>query len=254
MQLTAPLTLDGISVALGGTPVLTDVSCRLGVGDVVAVLGSNGSGKSTMIKAALGLVELSAGSARLFDQPLATFHDWARVGYVPQRATVGVRRATVNDVVGTGRLGHRKPFFPRSRADRAAVSAALEMVRLTDRRHDELALLSGGQQQRALIARALAAEPELLILDEPTAGVDLHQQQVLAGVLADLVGQGMSMLVVLHEAGALGPLIDRALVLEHGRVVHDGAPPHRNDPHDHHHDDDHPDHHDHPAAVVTGPA
>jgi zinc transport system ATP-binding protein len=234
-------------------PVLTDVSCRLGAGDVVAVLGSNGSGKSTLVKAALGLVEVSAGSVRLFDQPLARFHDWARVGYVPQRATVGIRRATVNDVVSSGRLGHRKPFFPRSRADRTAVTSALEMVRLAQRRSDELALLSGGQQQRALIARALAAEPDLLILDEPTAGVDLHQQQVLASVLNDLVGRGMSMLVVLHEAGALGPLIDRALVLERGHVVHDGAPPHRHDPHDHH-DDDHDDHHDHPGAVVTGPS
>lgn len=237
MQLTPTLDVDQVSVVLGGTPVLDRVSCRLDAGDVVAVLGSNGSGKSTLVRAALGLAERSAGTVSLFGQPLERFRDWSRVGYVPQRATVGVRRATVHDVVASGRLGHRKPFVPATRADRAAVAAALEMVRLTDRRGDELAVLSGGQQQRVLIARALAAEPELLILDEPTAGVDLQQQQVLAAVLADLIGQGRSMLVVLHEVGPLGDLIDRSLVLEHGRVVHDGPPPHRDDPHGHHHDD-----------------
>ncbi len=249
---TALLELDRVSVALDGTPVLTDVSCRLGSGDVVAVLGSNGSGKSTMIKAALGLVELTSGSVRLFDQPIDRFRDWARVGYVPQRSTVGIRRATVLDVVSSGRLGHRRPFVPQTRGDRAAVASALAMVRLTDRRGDELAVLSGGQQQRALVARALAAEPDLLILDEPNAGVDLHQQQVLASVLSDLVDQGTSMMVVLHETGALGSLIHRAVVLEHGRVVHDGPAPHLHDPHGHHHGDG--PHHDVGRGPLAGPA
>jgi len=229
------LTLDHISVSRGGTPVLTDVSCAVRRGEVVAVLGSNGSGKSTMVSAALGLIPVSGGSVRLYGTEPARFRHWHRIGYVPQRSTVGMRGATVRDVVASGRLSRRPPFGWMRASDRAAVQAALEAVNLADRARDELALLSGGQQQRALIARALASEPEMLVLDEPLAGVDLSQQEVLADVLRALVGQGVAMLVVLHETGPLGSLIDRALILENGSVVHDGALPHLGAQHRHRH-------------------
>ncbi|MET7441288.1 ATP-binding cassette domain-containing protein, partial [Streptomyces sp. NPDC005568] len=111
------------------------------------------------------------------------------------------------------------------RADREAVRRALEQVGMSDRAKDSVDALSGGQHQRVLIARALAAEPELLIMDEPMAGVDLASQEVLARTLREQVDQGATVLLVLHELGPLEPLIDRAVVLREGCVTHDGPPP-----------------------------
>ena len=111
------------------------------------------------------------------------------------------------------------------KADREAVRRALELVGMADRAKDNVDALSGGQHQRVLIARALAAEPELLIMDEPMAGVDLASQEVLARTLRGQVEAGTTVLLVLHELGPLEPLIDRAVVLRDGCVVHDGPPP-----------------------------
>jgi zinc transport system ATP-binding protein len=216
------LRATDLSVELGGLPVLRGVDLAVRPGETVALLGGNGSGKSTLVRALLGLTPLSRGSVELFGTPLARFHRWAKVGYVPQRSTTGFNGAKVREVVATGRLAHRRPFVPPRASDRAAVAQALRAVDLTDRAGEDLAVLSGGQQQRVLIARALAAEPELLVLDEPTAGVDLAHQQVLTSVLADLVSRGTAVLVVLHEIGTLGDLIDRGVVLRDGRVALDG--------------------------------
>lgn len=111
------------------------------------------------------------------------------------------------------------------KADHAAVRRALELVGMADRAKDSVNALSGGQHQRVLIARALAAEPELLIMDEPMAGVDLASQEVLARTLREQVASGATVLLVLHELGPLEPLIDRAVVLRDGCVLHDGPPP-----------------------------
>lgn len=229
--MTDALAIDGLVVALGGSTILHGVSCRVAAGEVLAVVGANGSGKSTLIRAALGLVPHQAGSISLFGTPLAEFRDWHRVGYVPQRSLLGMRGATVREVVATGRLAHRPPFVPMRRRDRDAIRSALAAVNLLDRAKDPLVSLSGGQQQRALIARALAGHPDLIVLDEPTAGVDLAQQRVLAGILAEQVAQGLSVCVVLHETGPLAPLIDRTIVLEHGEVVYAGTPRQLSDEH-----------------------
>jgi zinc transport system ATP-binding protein len=216
------LQATDVSVELGGLPVLRGVDLTVRPGEAVALLGGNGSGKSTLVRALLGLVPLSRGSVQLFGTPLRRFRSWAKVGYVPQRSTTGFNGALVREVVAAGRLAHRTPFVPMRAADRAAVSWALRAVDLTDRAGEDLAVLSGGQQQRVLIARALAGEPELLVLDEPTAGVDLAHQEVLTAVLSDLVAAGTAVLVVLHEIGSLGNLVDRGVVLREGRVALDG--------------------------------
>ncbi|WP_344562342.1 metal ABC transporter ATP-binding protein [Streptomyces axinellae] len=212
------VTLRGATASLGARPVLRGVDLTVGRGETVALLGANGSGKSTTIRAVLGQVPLSGGELELFGTPFGRFRDWRRVGYVPQRSTAasGVP-ATVREVVSAGRLARRR-FRPLGRADKAAVHRALELVGLADRARDPVDALSGGQHQRVLIARALAGEPELLIMDEPLAGVDLASQEVLAGTLRDQVTQGSSVLLVLHELGPLAPLIDRAVVLRDGRV------------------------------------
>ena len=232
------LTVRDVAVELGGRPILRGIDLTLETGDVVALLGANGSGKSTLVRAVLGLAPVVRGEVALFDTPLGRFRSWQRVGYVPQRATAasGVP-ATVAEVVAAGRLSRRRPLMPLRRADKDAIAAAAEAVGLSDRLKDGVATLSGGQQQRALIARALAGEPDLLVLDEPTAGVDLVSQEAFAGTLRTLVERGVTILMVAHELGPLADLIGRAVVMRDGRIAYDGPPlaSFAEAGHDHHH-------------------
>lgn len=239
---------DG-AVALGGRPILRGIDLSVHPGEVLAILGTNGSGKSTLVRTLLGLVPTTRGQVRLFGTPLDHFHDHHRLGFVPQRATAasGVP-ASVGEVVAAGRLSRRPFWRAAGRRDRAAVAEALATVGLADRTHDNVATLSGGQQQRVLIARALSGEPDVLVLDEPTAGVDLGSQRALAETLRTLVSRGATIVVVAHELGPLAPLIDRAVVMRDGRVTYDGPPADLPpDPHGGHH---HP-HDPHDTADAT---
>ncbi|WP_353947044.1 metal ABC transporter ATP-binding protein [Streptomyces sp. HUAS MG91] len=219
------ITLRKVTAELGSRPVLRGIDLTVRRGEVVALLGANGSGKSTAVRSIIGQVPVTGGAIELFGTPRGRFRDWARVGYVPQRTTAaGGVPATVTEVVSSGRLS-RARFGILRRADREAVTRALESVGMADRAKDSVDALSGGQHQRVLIARALAAQPELLIMDEPMAGVDLASQEVLAATLREQVAAGTTVLLVLHELGPLEPLIDRAVVLRDGCVRHDGPPP-----------------------------
>ncbi|MFF2776568.1 metal ABC transporter ATP-binding protein [Streptomyces sp. NPDC058052] len=219
------ISVRGATAALGARPVLRGVDLTVRRGEVVALLGANGSGKSTAVRAIIGQVPLTGGTIELFGTGRKRFRDWARVGYVPQRTTAAAGvPATIREVVASGRLSRRRFGFA-TRADKAAVDRAIDLVGLADRAGDSVSALSGGQHQRVLIARALASEPELLIMDEPMAGVDLASQEVLATTLREQVAGGTTVLLVLHELGPLEPLIDRAVVLRDGCVVHDGPPP-----------------------------
>lgn len=216
---TPLLAAEGLYVSLGGLPILRDVALRVERGEAVAVLGGNGSGKSTLIRAVVGLNPLQEGSVRLFGQPLQGFKEWSRVGYVPQHSTLSVSNASVQEIVTSGRLSHRKPFRWFRRADREAVAGALELVGLADRAKWPFRSLSGGQKQRTLIARALSTEPELLVMDEPFAGVDLHSQAGLANLLAGLRADGLGIAIVLHELGPMAQVLDRTVTLCDGRLV-----------------------------------
>jgi zinc transport system ATP-binding protein len=235
------LELDGLAVAYGSRLVLSGVHLRVRPGEVVAILGANGSGKSTLVKAALGLVPARAGRVSLFGVPLRRFRQWRRIGYVPQRldAASGTP-ATVREVVATGRLDRRALGRPAREEDRRAIDAALAAVELSGRDGDPVGTLSGGQQQRTLIARALATEPELLVLDEPTAGVDAASQAAFARALERFAAGGGTVLLVAHELGPLEPLVSRAVVVHDGRIAHDGPVPvptgeHARPDHDHVH-------------------
>jgi len=233
-----------LTVAIGGRPVLREINLRVEDGEFVALMGANGSGKSTLVRALTQLWPLTGGTVELFGTPLDRFHDWHRVGFVPQRSTAasGVP-ASLWEIVASGRLSRRRLLRPLSRADRAAIHDAIEVVGLSHRYNDRVSQLSGGQQQRVLIARALAGEPDLFFLDEPTAGVDLPNQQALARALAELKRRGATILLVAHELGPLAELVDRAVVMRDGRVAFDGEPladhavhdPSLGDPHTHHH-------------------
>lgn len=241
---TAPIRLRNGSVAIGGRPVLRGIDLRIGRGEFVALMGANGSGKSTLIRTLTGLLPLTTGELDLFGTPVDQFHDWRRVGFVPQRvgAASGVP-ASVWEIVASGRLTRRRLLRRLSAADRAAIDEAIDVVGLTSKAHEGVSQLSGGQQQRALIARALAGEPELFFLDEPTAGVDLPNQLTLAWSLERLKRSGATIVLVAHELGPLANLVDRSVVMRDGRVAYDGAPladhavhqPRFGEAHAHHH-------------------
>lgn len=221
----AEVRLRSASFGYAGHPVINDLTLRIEPGEVVALLGSNGSGKSTLIRGLLGLGDHLGGQVEIGGQPLTRRTDRTRLGYVPQRHTLsGSIRSTVREVVATGRLSHRPWWRPASRRDHALVDAALETVGLADRAGADVATLSGGQQRRVLIARALAGEPSVLIMDEPTAGVDAASQEVLANVLQRLVQTGVTMVVATHELDALAGIVDRIVEMDAGHLSFDGTP------------------------------
>lgn len=238
MTNSVPFALTGGRVALGGHTVLDGVDFVMNPGEFAVVLGANGSGKTTLVRSLLGLVPLARGELRLFGTPASRFREWWRIGYVPQRfsAASGVP-ATVEEVVLSGRIARARRLRGYGRIDRVAARRALETVGLDGKHHEPVDTLSGGQQQRVLIARALAGDPDVLVLDEPVSGVDIEHQEIFATTLAGLRASEHSVLLVAHELGAMQDLVTRAVVLSAGRVVYDGAPldEHFHIEHVHHH-------------------
>ncbi|NMM24488.1 MAG: metal ABC transporter ATP-binding protein [Phycicoccus sp.] len=230
--------------------VISNVTMDIHAGEVVAILGPNGSGKSTLVKGLLGLNNHLGGQVALFGTPIDRFHDHARLGYVPQRHTLSASvRATVAEIVAIGRLPHQSWLGRSNHEDRRIIKESLAVVGLDDRTTVDVSTLSGGQQRRVLIARALAAQPDVLIMDEPTAGIDLASQEILSEVLARLAARGTTMLIVTHELQALRRVLTRIIQINQGRVTFDGPPANNElsqasqgpdlDDHDgHHHDED----------------
>lgn len=224
-----PLTLaeaEGLVFSYGAEPILRGVDLAVEAGEFVALVGANGSGKSTLLRLLLGLERPDAGAVRLFGVDPRRLHDRWRIGYVPQRAVLTTALpATVEEIVAAGRLARRGWHRRLNGDDREEVDHALESVALADRRRDSASSLSGGQQQRALIAKALVSRPELLILDEPVAGVDLDSQARFRDSLVHLVkDHGAAVLLVSHELGAVADDLDRVVLLRHGSIAFDGAP------------------------------
>ena len=230
------IELTGAGFGYTDRRVVSDVDLTVHSGEVVALLGPNGSGKSTLVRGLLGLVDQEGGSARLFGIPRDQFTEHTRIGYVPQRHSLSSSvRATVTEIVEVGRLPHRPWWKPQGREDREVVRESIRAVGLVDRANEEVASLSGGQQRRVLIARALAGRPEVLVMDEPTAGVDLPNQQVLADTLTHdevdlaeglsrLAAEGTSMIVVTHELEALADVVTRIVCMDAGHLDFDGSP------------------------------
>jgi zinc transport system ATP-binding protein len=220
------IDLEGVSFAYqGGPPVLRQVDLAIERGEFVAIAGPNGGGKTTLLRIALGLEQPSTGTAKLFGETAARSTRRAGIGYLAQRAQLGIESpVTVQEVVAAGRVPRLGVVGRFGRSDRAKVAAAIERVGLGGLEQRPIATLSGGQQQRALIAKALAGEPRLLVLDEPTAGVDVDAQEALAALLDELHRElGATVLLVSHEFGAVERYVER-LVLVRGTVVFDGPP------------------------------
>jgi zinc transport system ATP-binding protein len=211
------LRLDGVSFSYEkGPPVLRDVDLGVERGEFLAIAGPNGGGKTTLLRLVLGLEQPSSGKVELLVRRLA---------YLPQRAQASVDAPlTVRELVTAGRAPRTRLIGPLATADRSAVREAIARVGLAPQADRRLTTLSGGQQQRAFIAKALAAEPELLALDEPTTGVDTEAQEAIAALLQQLRADlGMTILYVSHEFGAVERFVQR-IVLVRGRIVFDGSP------------------------------
>lgn len=208
-----------------GVPVLTDVVLSVGEAEFVAVAGPNGGGKTTLLRLLLGLERPVLGEILVFGRPAGRRDRSRRIGYLPQRASVGgAAPVTVRELVSAGRLAPSGITGPLRRADREAVDLAIERVGLGDRATAPLRTLSGGMRQRAFIAKALACEPALLVLDEPTTGVDVESQESLGTLLEELRRElGVTILYVSHEFGAVERVVER-LVLVRGGIVFDGSP------------------------------
>jgi zinc transport system ATP-binding protein len=221
----AILTADAVTFAYGTETVVDGVTFEIEPGEFVALVGPNGSGKSTLLRVLLGLLPPASGHVLLFGQdPRELEHRW-RLGYVPQRPALAREiPATVDEVVETGRLSRIGWRGKMRAADRLAVDHALEAVALIDLRDRPVGELSGGQQQRAFIAKALASDPELLVLDEPVAGVDAESQAKFRQSLVHLVREhGAAVLLVSHELSAVADALDRVIVIKR-RILFDGPP------------------------------
>ena len=222
------ITLRDAAFGYEDRSVVTGLDLTIARGEVVAVLGPNGAGKSTLVKGLLGLADRHGGRADVLGSTIGSHAARSGIGYVPQRHTLASAvKATAAEIVTMGRTVRTPWWAPwriRSRANRSLVSEALSVVGLGDLAAHDVATLSGGQQRRVLIARALASQPEVFLLDEPTAGVDRGHQQVLVAVMRRLVARGATLVIVTHELAALSDLVTRAVVVRGGRVVHDGPP------------------------------
>jgi zinc transport system ATP-binding protein len=222
----AAIQLDDVSFAYGADPVLDGVSLAVAPGEFVALVGPNGSGKTTLLKVLLGLARPDRGQARILGEPVTKLRERWRLGYVPQRPSVSADlAATVEEVVAAGLLSKGRWARRLTKHDKDEIDHALESVALADRRKVRLVELSGGQQQRAFIAKALVTRPEVVVLDEPVAGVDAESQRRFRDSLVHLVQLHRSaVLLVSHELGAVADDLDRLLVLRHGKIIFDDTP------------------------------
>ena len=219
------LEANGVSFSYGRAPVLEHVDLRVVPGEFVALVGPNGSGKSTLLKLLLGSLTPSEGEVRLFGAPPRDVKDRWRLGYVPQRPSSGRRFPRPSRRSSPpGRLARRGWWRPLRKEDREAARHALESVGLAEFAERPVNELSGGQQQRAFIARAFASDPELLVLDEPIAGIDAESQRRFRDSLVHLMrDHGAGVLLVSHELSAVANDLDRVVVLK-GTVLFDGPP------------------------------
>jgi iron complex transport system ATP-binding protein len=209
-----------------GRPALDGVTMEVPDGSLYAVLGPNGSGKSTLMKALLGVLPVSAGGVSVDERPTGA---WSRrelaraVGVVPQAETIAFP-LTVREMVAMGRYPHLGPLGSERDADREAIARALEQCDVSDLSERDVMTLSGGELQRARIARALAQEPRALVLDEPTASLDIRHEMAILELLRSSADAGMTVLVVTHGLDMAARFADRMLLLAKGRVAAEGTP------------------------------
>jgi zinc transport system ATP-binding protein len=217
-QSHSAVTIDNLSFSYDGFLVLENVNLSIPVGDFVSVVGPNGGGKTTLLKLILGLLAPSTGSIKVF----CMSPDLARqkIGYMPQRAELDPDfPASVMEVALMGRLGHGQSFGRYSRGDKEIVKAALEQVSLYGMRKKPFSAISGGQRQRLFIARALACEPDLLLLDEPTANLDMVMEGDLYELLQKL-NEKLTIVMVSHDLGFVSRVVKNVICVKRKVLMH----------------------------------
>lgn len=210
-----------VTFGYGREPIFHRLDFTVAAGDFLALVGPNGGGKTTLIKLGVGLLRPLEGVVRLFGQEVPSFRQWHRIGYVPQH--IGTARVdfpiTVEEVVALGRVPLHTPGHRLTPQDRHVIDHTLEAVNMSLYRHRLLQELSGGQRQRAFVARALAANPDLIILDEPTAGIDPAARESLYRLLATLNRNlGVTVLLVSHDVERASAYASRLALVEKSRV------------------------------------
>jgi zinc transport system ATP-binding protein len=221
--MSVAVQVEKLSFAYNSIHVLSDVTFTLNAGDYCGLVGPNGSGKTTLIRILLGFDAAGTGSVALFGENPLAFRDWKRIGYVPQKLAAfnPYFPATVREVVGLGLLSkHRFPRRP-AKHEAASIDRVLKMMDIVEIKNKLIGELSGGQQQRVFIARALVSEPDLLILDEPTAALDPEIREHFFGLLRDLnEGAGITILIVTHDIGSIGKYASTLLYLDKKVIFH----------------------------------
>lgn len=218
-EATQAIEVEHLTVSYGPTPALLDVSFSIPPGQLVGVIGPNGSGKSTLIKAILGILRPDFGQVRLFGEPAERAK--GRVAYVPQRGAVDWDfPVTVREVALMGRYGHCAWWRDLSATDHRLADEALEMVRMTAFRDRQIGQLSGGQQQRVFMARAMAQGAEILLLDEPFAGVDAATERAILDVLERTKAAGRTLMVVHHDLATAAEYFDTLILLKQRLFAH----------------------------------
>ncbi len=225
---TGPQTRGGLGLlracgaggGYGGRPVVEGADLEIGPGTCTALIGPNGAGKSTLLRLLAGVLPTASGSVELYGRPL---HQWRRrdvakhIAFVAQQIHFAFP-VTVREVVEQGRAPHLGAWRPAGPVDRRAVEASLERVGLAGAASRPVQCLSGGERQRVLLARALASEPRVLLLDEPAANLDVAHQLELVELLRRLHGEGAGSVVVVHDWNLAARLADRVVILASGRV------------------------------------
>ncbi len=220
----AYLVAEHVTASYAERPALDDVTFSVPAGTRVAVVGPNGAGKSTLFKAIVGLLSLQCGRITLHDQSVGEHQEC--VAYVPQRAEIDWRfPVTVRDVVMMGRFAQIGWMKRPTRQDQDAVSRALAQMGIANLAASPISELSGGQQQRVFLARALAQEPHILLMDEPFTGVDVTTQETTLALLEHVQTRGVTLMVSTHDLNLAATRFDRVLLLNK-RVIAYGAPAH----------------------------
>ncbi|WP_299563776.1 metal ABC transporter ATP-binding protein [uncultured Mycolicibacterium sp.] len=222
--MTPAIDVCDVTVRYGEVTALREVSLQVPRGSVCGLIGMNGSGKSTLFKTVIGLVRPQHGTVRLAGADPATARRRGVVAYVPQSEQIDWSfPISIRDVVMMGRYRHQGPTRRPRPADRDAVAAALDRVGLTELADRQIGQASGGQRKRAFVARALAQEADILLLDEPFAGVDTRTETALVALLRELAAAGRTVLVSTHDLHSLPDLADQAVLLMR-RVLARGEP------------------------------
>ncbi len=218
------LELEKVNFSYGVAPAIRNASFTLKKGDYLGLIGPNGGGKTTLVKLILGLLEPSSGKILIFGKDISRFDERHRIGYVPQKATNFDPNfpASVYEVASMGRVAKVGLFRQFGSKDRKSVEQALELVGMFDFKDQRIGDLSGGQQQRVFIARALAAESELLILDEPTVGVDKQAQHAFYSLLKRLNKElGMTLILVSHDIEVVSKNANKIICANIAVTTHD---------------------------------